>query len=136
MRTARVRACRVLSTLHGARHQLLGYEDWEVIDPTSLPGDAELNVIFVKPRVTGNNEAPCTALSLLFTHCLGNQGRVQHLAWRNPRTSKSGMFISENSEATTGSMQQKQQLAELVPWELLGNIFHSKRLCEFSIANI
>lgn len=69
-------------------------------------------------------------------HCQGNQGRVQHLAWRNPRTSKSGMFISENSEATTGSMLQKEQLAELVLWELLGNIFRSERLCEFSIANI
>lgn len=31
----------------------LSISDWEVIDPTSLPGEAKLNVIFVKPRVTG-----------------------------------------------------------------------------------
>lgn len=58
-----------------------------------------------------------TALSPLFTHCQGNRGRVQPLAQHNPRTSKSGMFISEKSEATTGSMPHKEQLAELVPGE-------------------
>lgn len=46
------------------------------------------------------------------------------------------MLISENSEATTGSVLQKELLAKLVLREFLGNIFHSERLCEFSIANI
>lgn len=107
-----------------------------VTDPTSLPGGAWFNVVFVKPRTTRPATKRTTQPSPLYPRIArGNQGRVQHLALRNPRTSKSGMFISENSEATTGSMQ-KQQLAELVPWELLGHIFHSKGLCEFSIANI
>ena len=124
MRIRRAGACKALE--HPSQHSASATGAMTIVtDPTSLPGGAWLNVVFVKPRITRPATKCAAQPSPLYSRIArGNQGRVQHLARRNPRTSKSGMFISENSEATTGSTQQKQQLAELVPWELLGNIFH------------